>query len=468
MTDIEDKKQPGRINSIMYELITDAFEELHHNIRIGMKDQCIAYRSLKDHAKLHSMDRPVARSIYDKEQLEMDAIYGKNNEELTVTELVARLQSIMDLLNRTGTLGLRERYSKPMPEEAMDVAIGCFEYDTYRISGEEPLVKTLADFYFEELKDEYEKKPIYLRKKESVRRAKRAYEFYRRYEIYRESGFDQERIEEIFGITLEEQKLMNFWIDEFVSNGKPTVIFASTGSGKSNLSSVVIQIILILRPEWDIGTNLTVVCSPEVQEHMEEKYRESLKSYQIPQVRMVSNFTELLNLSTDKMLEGKYLAVILDEMDSSTPGTQSRSKEGVSWQAYTWVERHLDTKGPLLVYHEQSTIPKGMRIGGMTKQIFGMYQYENYANHHSRRAVSRPDYWDGTTYWKMYFPPPLTSLPYHTKGWSSFVLDVDMQWINQRVGNVPKLEAARRIKELVKGRGWEKERKGEIKKGREE
>jgi hypothetical protein len=43
-----------------------------------------------------------------------------------------------------------------------------------------------------------------------------------------------------------------------------------------------------------------------------------------------------------------------------------------------------------------------------------------------------------------------------------------MQWINQRVGNVPKLEAARRIKELVKGRGWEKERKGEIKKGKEE
>ena len=238
MTEIEDKKQPGRINSIMYELITDAFEELYHNIVIGMKDQCIAYRSLKDHAELHSMNRPVARSIYDQEQKDMDAIYGANNKELTVTELIVRLQSIMDLLNRIGTLGLRERYSKPMPDEAMDIAIGCFEYDLYKISNEEPVVKTLADFYFEELKDEYEKKPIYLRKKESARRAKRAYEFYRRYEIYRESGYDQERIEEIFGITLEEQKFMNFWIDEFVSNGKPTVIFASTGSGKSNLSAL--------------------------------------------------------------------------------------------------------------------------------------------------------------------------------------------------------------------------------------
>ncbi len=467
MTDIEDKKQPGRINAMLYQLMVDAFYELQRNIRIGMKDTCRQYRALQYQVELQSIDYPQARSIYDSEQEVITRKYGTSSN-MTVPELLERLQSSFNLLNRIGSFRLHERWTKPLPIEANDIAITYFEYDTSHISDDEPLVRVLTKFYYEELKKEYEDKPDVLRRKESKKRAKRACEFYRRYEKYRESGFDTDRIEEIFGITIAEQKFLKFWIDEFLHDGKATVLFASTGSGKTNLGSVVIQVILILKPEWDVGTNIPMLCAPEIQEYMDLEYREILKSYQIPKVRIVSNFTQLINLITENMLLGRYTAGVLDELDSTTIGTQSRSKEGISFQAFTWVERHLDMEGPLLVYHEQAKIPVGLRTGGITHRVFGMYTYVNYVNHRQRRAVSRPDFWNGELFLKMYFPPPLTSLPYHAQGWSSFILDVDMQWVNQRVGNVPKLEAAKRIREMVKGRGWEKERKGEIKKGGEE
>ena len=211
--------------------------------------------------------------------------------------------------------------------------------------------------------------------------------------------------------------------------------------------------------------NMIPSLMPDIVKFMGD-HNEALRDYRIPKIILVDKMSELLEESAKCILRNVIPAPVIDEMDSALVSSQMRGKIGVSLQAYTWVERHLDTQGPLLVYHYYWSIPKDVRIGGLAHKILGVFWYSNYVTRRRKRVVSRPDMWEfnPTRSGMRYFPVALTSLPYHNKGWSSYHIDVDMQWVNQKIGNATQREAARRILEMMPKREWEKEEKKEPKK----
>ena len=132
-----------------------------------------------------------------------------------------------------------------------------------------PIVKKLTGFYYDELVKEYENKPDKLRRDESERRAKRSYLFIKKYKEYEKNGFQKEDIVKIFGIDKQQQRIMDHWIDEFLPYGISTSIFAKAGMGKSNTSSFICQMVLVMKPQWDIITDLPIVFSPLMDPHNE-------------------------------------------------------------------------------------------------------------------------------------------------------------------------------------------------------
>lgn len=461
----EDLKQPGRINSMLYVQVASTFDELYRNIKIGIKEAYPKFKALEYQAQLQSMEYSQSRKIYETVEDEINQIFGHSNQ-MQVPEAIKRIQNTINLFHRIGSFRLRDRNPVPQDEEPDEVVIAYFDYDTSEVPDDEPVVKALTQFYYDELRKEFVDKPNVLRKREALYRAKRAFMFYHKYKEYERSGFDASKIEEIFGISREDQAYLKFWIDQLLHDGKPTIIFASAGSGKSNTGSFIVQLILVLRPEWDVLTNIPFVFAPDIKKYMDSP--ELLSSYQISCVKLIENMSQLLTETANSILNDRLPAPVLDEMDTAVVSTQSRGKEGVSLQAYTWVERHIDTQGPLFIYHYQGSIPKDLRIGGLAHQIFGVFWYyhrrSRTLNH--RRVLSRPDFWQGMSRGLRYLPIPLTSLPYHNQGWSSYKLDVDMQWLNQEIGKATKKEAARRILKLVSERGWEEKDKPKSGKGK--
>ena len=453
--DSQPGKQPGRINSMLYRRVSETFNELYKNIRLGMKDSYPKFKALIYHSDLQSEEYGQSRKVYNDEINAIRKRYG-DTQNMSVPEAIKRIQSVMDLLVRVGVFRLRDRPPAPQNEEADEVVITCFDYDTSGVPDTEPLVKVLTAFYFDELRKEFMDKPEILRKRAAVYRAKRTFVFYQKYREYEQSGFDAGKIEEIFSISRDEQKYLKFWLNELLYDGKPTALFASAGSGKSNAAAFIIQLTLVLRPEWDIITNVPLVCSPDIQKYME--YGDILKLYQISKVTLVEKMSEALAETAKCVMEGRIPALVLDEFDSALSSVQSRSKEGVSLQAYTDVERHIDTQGPLVIYHYQNAIPKDLRVGNISHQVFGVFPYSNpHRRIGRRRVISRPDFWATMPAGGMrYLPLPLTNLAYHNQGWSPYKLDVDMQWLNQQIGKATKLQAAKRIMELIPQRGWEK------------
>ena len=464
----EEPKRAGRINSFLGTQMGKVLDEIHKNVKQGMKDLWPEYNALVRQAKLHSEDYKISRKMYDDEQKAISKRYHVSDEphKMNVPEALERIQSTMNLLNRIGSFRLSDREPVPEEEEANVIIIDYFEYDVSDVSDTEPLVKALTTFYYRELKDEFIDRSDVLRRREAGIRAKRAYIFYVKYKEYEESSFDPRKIEEIFGIDAQEEKFLKYWLDELLYNGQATIVFASAGSGKSNIGAFVSQLVLILRPEWKILTNLPFAFSADMQKYMADEYDDAFETYRIDKVILIDKMGNLLMETARIMLKDENTAVILDEFDSALAASQSNSNKGISFQAYTWVERHLGTKGPLLIYHRQASITKPMRDSSTTHQVFGVYPYRSRNRRYdNRRAISRPDFWQ---YGKRYLPPPITSLAYHNKGWSSFDIDVDMQWLNANIGNVPPKEAARRMLKLIPERGWEKKDEKKSGKGKDE
>lgn len=463
----ESLMQPGRINSLLYRMFHDMFEEIAHYTKYSRysKFPFPKVKALTYQALTHAVDYPEALRIYNEEKGQLNRKYRNETGNMTPMEALERVQSLLDLYKRIGTFRLMARRQVNVDDEPDDMEFACFEYDTTGISDTEPLVQALTEFYYDELKKEYKDRPDVIRRREAKHRAKRAYMFFVKYKQYEEANFDARKIEEIFGITKSEQTVMKQWLDELMHDGKPTIVFSSAGSGKSNTGAFVLQLVLVLRPDWVPITNIPFVVSPDIVKFMGD-HNEALRDYRIPKIILVDKMSELLEESAKCILRNVIPAPVIDEMDSAIISSQMRGKIGVSLQAYTWVERHLDTQGPLLVYHYYWSIPKDVRIGGLAHKILGVFWYSNYVTRRRKRVVSRPDMWEfnPTRSGMRYFPVALTSLPYHNKGWSSYHIDVDMQWVNQKIGNATQREAARRILEMMPKREWEKEEKKDPKK----
>ena len=451
--------QPGRINSMLYSIFDDAFNELYEHIRIGMKQPCPDLLKLTMQAETHGKGYKEFYSDYLKKKDDIDDLYG-NHPELSIREHILRLQNVVMLMKRIGSFRLHERYPYPEGEEEDEYSITCFDYDVSDVDSEIPLVKSLIDFYYSELAKEYEKKSEHARMRAATLRGKRAYVFYKKYKEYEKSGFDSRMIEEIFGMSDKEREILEYWIGELLPHGISTTVFAKAGMGKSNFSTFIIQCILILKPKWDIITTIPLIFS-----HMMDGER-LFPDYQIDRVKFVSNMSELLMASSDIVLNDRIPAVIIDEFDSALTTTEMRSKAGSNLRDYVYLERHYDVQGPLFIYHVRRDIPVPMRNQTISSDVFMITNYVNRRTRHVSRVVSNPTRWQ--TGWReggRYLPIPLTNMPYYNQGTSPFtVMDVDVQWLNANVRGVKK-DAARQIKQLVPLRGWEPKKRGKEREG---
>ena len=91
--------------------------------------------------------------------------------------------------------------------------------------------KKLIDFYYGQLRKEFERKSDLARIRESKRRGKRAYLFLMKYKEYEAGGFKRDSIEQIFGADRKQQIIMDYWIDQLLDYGISTPIFAKAGMG---------------------------------------------------------------------------------------------------------------------------------------------------------------------------------------------------------------------------------------------
>ena len=448
MTD-DDILRPGRINSLLYRMLSDAFDEFYVNTRRGTRNPCPKLHSLMNHAEIHALGYP-ALNTYKKENDDLDSKFGVTNIMDPIHQY-HRLQSVISLLKGIESFSLHKRYTYTEEEEPDDWSFTAFDYDISGIDTN-PEIESLAKFYYTELEKEFQDRKDIYRRKEAEVRAKRTWLFYQKYREYAESGYNTGMIEPIFGITKNEQKILKYWLSELAYDGMISVLFAPTGQGKSNAGSFIVQSILIMYPRWDIPTNIPFIFAPKILQS------EHPVNFQIDRIKFVENMSEMLMESAKSLLEGRIPAPVLDEMDSARIKIQARSRESLSFKFYEYIERHLDTQGPLLIYHLKRDIPTDLQPGGLSHQVFSVSPYTNYVNGRSRRVISSPTYWETMPMGRRYFPPPLTCLPYHAHGFSPFAIDVDMQWLNQQLGISTKEQAARKILKLIPERGWEKKK----------
>ena len=452
MSDDKDYSQPGRINWRLYKFLSNALNEYHQHIVVGGKAEVKDLQILENQVELYGMDYPKIMEEYNDQIKKIHSKYG-HSKSLSIQEHYSRLQADVNLLHDIGTLRFTERNPYPEVKESDDYHLDFLDYDIKNVDDDVPMVKKLIDFYYGQLRKEFENKSDFARIRESKKRAKRAYLFSLKYKQYEIGGFKKESIEEIFGADKHQQMVMDYWIDRLLDYGISTSVFAKAGMGKSNTSSFIAQMVLIMKPNWDIITDLPIIFSPLMDPNHE------FDEIKINRFYFVTNMAELLMASADIGLNHRVPAIIIDEFDSALTTDQMRSKGGLNLRQYMYLERHWDTQGPLFIYHTRKDIPVPMREANISNEPYMVTRYTNYVTRRTRRVVSNPDAWEYKYEGgQRYLPVPLTSLPYHSWGTSPFtVLDVDMQWLNSHMKGTHE-NALKQIKDMVPKREWDQKK----------
>ena len=385
---------------------------------------------------------------YEQDTDQIDQEFGKYDVEMYPEEALNRLRILLQLAKSIGIIQLNERYWNPYNEalEPDDVELNCFNFDTSHIRNL-AMVDKLVSFYMMELEQEYENKSEPLKKREAVKRARNAVSFYERYDEYRKSGFDPRRIEDIFGITNEEQSLLNYWITKIIPGGLIVSAFAKAGMGKTNFSSFLMQVILILHPNWTIVTNVPLIFSPWTAN--------ALPDYRIDTIIFVSSLSELMEANANIVLAGRIPCIIIDEFDAEYVGTESRSRKALVFKRYVYLERHWNNQGPILVYHRYGDIPIELRSKTISSDVYEVANYHNNMSHKVKRVFSNPNLWNGGSYGRRYLPIPVASLPYYNKAFSDFAIEEDLKDIMEGVRGTQKDVAVQLLEVLKK---WRQER----------
>lgn len=308
-------------------------------------------------------------------------------------------------------------------------------------SEQDSKLKTLLlKFYNQELQNESEDYSVRRRQKEAMRRAKRTFNFYKKYKYYEEQGFPLAKVKDIFGIPVADQRFLLGWLKKTLPQGLATTTYAEQGMGKSNTASFIAELVLILKPQWDIVTNVSYSFSPRA--NMLED------TYDMPRIKIVGSMSAMLREIAQTIINKRVPAVIIDEMDSSYVATQTKSNRGISFKSFIYVERHFGTKGPFLIYHRRKDIPVEMRQNNISLDTYQVAWYRNYNTGRSKRVLSNPDLWWGQPEGYRYLPIPLTRLPYMNQGFGSFAIDVNMQAISESLNGTQE-QAAFQMLELM-------------------
>lgn len=196
-----------------------------------------------------------------------------------------------------------------------------------------------------------------------------------------------------------------YWVDKhFLFKGLTTVLVAKAGTGKTHFGSWLILRALFLHPEWDIYTNIPFFWVGN----------DSLENLKPPRLYSVMSMSQLLKASAQSILDGRMPAVILDEMDGALMSQLWRTNQNLSWERFTFIERHLMIRGPLLLYHEVSDVPHYLRKGALANQIVGIYLHGGQRYVFSQRSQPNALIIDGPV------------IPYSTYGLMGFRIDVDV------------------------------------------
>ena len=190
--------------------------------------------------------------------------------------------------------------------------------------------------------------------------------------------------------------------------GRPTVVFAGQGKGKSNFATWVIEKVLETRPDWDVYTNVPFPWDEDGGGPPEAKPCDRLHA--------ISRLSEVLRGAAGSVRAGRKPAVIIDEMDQAVTSHDWSSEAAQSWQRLVNIERHLRIRGPLLVYHAYRHIPVVLREGTMLKAMLQVIIKDG-----QHWEICREEQEDG------FLHIPRSVLPYLTYGLRGFDIDVEVQ-----------------------------------------
>lgn len=219
-----------------------------------------------------------------------------------------------------------------------------------------------------------------------------------------------------------------FWIDSILLfKGLPTVIFSRNGQGKTHLLSWASLRAAVLHPNWDILNNIPYYWVGEPE----------LDSVAMPHFITIDSMYSMLRQAALSVLNDRVPALLIDEMDHAITSQSWRSDPNISWSHFTYFERHLEIRGPPLVYHSWSDIPYYMRKGGVVNQHLWVSIHTG--KRYAFNTYTRPYY--------LHVAGPY--IPYSTHGAIGFKTDVDMGRLHSLVHATRRLQVAEQILDNV-------------------
>ena len=288
---------------MIFRQLEETLAEYYHKIPTGMKDDYPNFHKFKTQIEIHASVYPVSLKTYHEEVDTIDEKYYTYGIDMYPHEALERLQAILKLAKNIGTIQLNKRYWNPYQEEMPpdDINLDCFAFTT---TNDSPLLDKLSIFYESELEHDHdwENRSESMRKREAMSRAKNAVGFYEKYQEYKKSNFDARRIEEIFGIGRADQNLLNYWINKLLPSGLIVSIFTKAGGGKTNFSSFLMQMILVMKPTWTIVTNIPLIFSP---------WMGNAFDYSIDNIIFVSSLADLMEANANLVLKDRVLVICL-------------------------------------------------------------------------------------------------------------------------------------------------------------
>ena len=218
-----------------------------------------------------------------------------------------------------------------------------------------------------------------------------------------------------------------YWLNSILFTMRPTVIYGAQGQGKTYTCAWSILRAVVLNPDWDFYTNVPFFWFD---------YPEQLPDAILPNVYLVRSMEEMLRGIIRSRRNGRYPAIILDEMDAEIDSYSWQSEESRSWRIFTQFQRHFYVRGPILVYHYAKHIPAYLRNGGMARVIFLEY-------HEGKRYLLA----EFTRPWDLIIDGLIP--PYASHGSYPFEINVDMRYLYRRLEGVSPLKALDRMEEAL-------------------
>ncbi len=204
----------------------------------------------------------------------------------------------------------------------------------------------------------------------------------------------------------EERKARRYIDRRWLFEGRPSVVFAGQGKGKSNFAAWVIEKVLETRPGWDVYTNIPFP--------WDEDGGGSPEARPCDRLHAISSLSEVLRGAAESVKAGRKPAVVVDEMDQAVTSHNWMSEDARSWQLLLNIERHLRIRGPLLIYHAYRHVPVVLREGTMLKNLLQV-------------IVKDGKHWEICREEEGFLNVPPTVLPYLAYGLRGFDIDVDVQ-----------------------------------------